>query len=83
MAINNGNEKLQFSGEECSGVVVYRIDEETDIQKDSFSVIKCGSGYKTLFENESVEEFEENPEDKTRADELIAVFKECFPAGSD
>ena len=63
------SEKLQYSGEECSGVVVYRIDEETDIQKDSFSVIKCGSGYKTLFENESVEEFEENPEDKTRADE--------------
>ena len=77
------SEKLQYSGEECSGVVVYRIDEETDIQKDSFSVIKCGSVYKTLFENESVEEFEENPEDKTRADELIAVFKECFPAGSD
>ena len=28
------SEKLQFSGEECSGVVVYRKEEETDIQKD-------------------------------------------------
>ena len=37
----------------------------------------------TKEKNESVEKFEENPEDKTRADELIAVFKECFPAGSD
>ena len=73
------SEKLQYSGEDCDGVVVYRIDEDTDIQKDSFSVVKCGSGYKTIFENENAEDFDEFLETNTRADKLVEVFKECFP----
>ena len=72
------SEKLQFSGEDCSGVVVYRIDEETDIQKDSFAVVKCGSSYKTIFENENAEDYDEFLKTETKADKLANVFKECF-----
>ena len=39
------NEELQLSGENCSGVVVYKIDYQTDLQRDSFSVIRCGGEY--------------------------------------
>ena len=39
------SEELRYSGVDCSGVVVYKIDETTDLQKESFSVIRCGEDY--------------------------------------
>ena len=61
--LNYYSEKLQFSGAECSGVVIYKIDERTDLQKDSFTIIKCGEGYTTQRED---------------AQEYINRFDECF-----
>ena len=57
------SEELRYSGVDCSGVVVYIIDYETDLQKESYSVIKCGEDYTTEVEN---------------VEEYLTNFKECF-----
>ncbi len=77
--LNYYSETLQYSKTECNGAVVYIIDEDTDIQKESFSVVKCGNDYKTIFGNEKDQGYEEFLENNnTRANELINVFKDCF-----
>ena len=38
-------EELKFSNTACEGAVVYLIDEETDIQKESYSLVKCKNKY--------------------------------------
>ncbi len=62
------SEELKYAGEDCSGVIVYKIDERTDLQKDSFSVINCGDGYTTEIPN---------------AQEYISRFSECFDTTSE
>ena len=64
------SEELVYSGVDCSGVVIYKIDYETDLQKDSYSVIKCGEDYITEVEN---------------ANDYLTNFKECFdtPSGGE
>ena len=57
------SEELVYSGVDCSGVVVYKIDYETDLQKESYSVIKCGEDYTTEVENTNF---------------YLTNFKECF-----
>ena len=57
------SEELKYSGVDCSGVVVYKIDEDTDLQKESFSVIRCGEDYVS------------NVDD---AESYIREFSECF-----
>ena len=61
------SEELKYSGVDCSGVVIYKIDYETDLQKDSYSVIKCGEDYTTEVEN---------------VEEYLINFKECFDTPS-
>ena len=61
------SEELVYSGVDCSGVVIYKIDYETDLQKDSYSVIKCGEDYTTEVEN---------------AEGYLINFKECFDTPS-
>ena len=61
------SEELVYSGVDCSGVVIYKIDYETDLQKDSYSVIKCGEDYTTEVEN---------------VEEYLINFKECFDTPS-
>ena len=57
------SEELKYSGVDCSGVVIYKIDYDTDLQKDSYSVIKCGEDYVTEVEN---------------VNDYLTNFKECF-----
>ena len=57
------SEELQLSGQNCSGVVVYKINNETDLQRDSFSVIRCGDEYVSEINNQK---------------NYTSLFSECF-----
>ena len=57
------SEELELSGVECLGVVVYKIDAETDLQRDSFSVARCGNEYISEINNEN---------------NYVELFNECF-----
>ena len=77
--LNYYTEELKYSKTPCHGVVVYLIDEDTDMQKESFAVVKCGNAYKTVFDDEAKDGYEEFLEKQdTRADQLEKIFKDCF-----
>ena len=58
------SENLNYSGEECSGVVIYKMDYETDLQVDSYSYVVCGEEYASNVETGITK----------------GMFSECFPA---
>ena len=87
------SEDLKFSGENCSGAVVYKIDEETDMEVDNFSYVKCGEDYtSTLPEGINIESFKEcfdvevpgggeTPSEPAKEYNYLVTFSEITPFG--
>ena len=86
------SEELKFSGENCSGAVVYKIDEETDMEVDNFSYIQCGEDYtSTLPEGIDIESFKEcfdadvpggeTPPEPAKEYNYLVTFTEITPFG--